>query len=307
MIYTPDDLLKLILDTRAVSIWNHSKGPVFWYAANVPGPFYVNTEMVIGKELSERLLREITTIIAETADGPARADRLEKLILDSFKAAPQWQRLIATMADKAKKEYPPGSYDMVSGGERRDWLFSIPFAYVAEIPHLYLFKNGAMFSRHPVKLGQKVLHVSDLINNAASFFDLWQPILEKNKLTCCGNLCVTVRGENGLRRLQDAGQKVASLIAVDVDFFRRLQVANLISRETFEEIESFFASAPGWASKYLIGKPELFDVENCDEKKSFERLKIFVEQDPWKMRSSHEQFFISMKNAIDQRQAKKRA
>ncbi len=307
MIYTQNDLLKLILDTHAVSIWNRSEGPVFWYAANVPGPFYVNTEMIIGKALSEHLLREITAIIAGTVDGEARADQLDKLILDAFKKTPQWQRLIATMVDKAKKEYPAGSFSMVSGGERRDWLFSIPFAHMAEIPHLFLFKNGVMYAKHPVKAGQSVLHVSDLINNAASFFDLWHPILEKHKLKCCGNLCVTVRGENGLRRLHGAGQKVISLIAVDVEFFRHLHAADLISRETFEEIAVFFSSAPDWASKYLIDKPELFDVDGCDEKKSFERLKNFIELDPWKMRPSHEQFFASMKKAVDQRLARKSA
>ena len=32
------------------------RGPVFWYAASVPGPFYVYTELVIGPALAEKLL-----------------------------------------------------------------------------------------------------------------------------------------------------------------------------------------------------------------------------------------------------------
>jgi orotate phosphoribosyltransferase len=300
MIYTQNDLLKLILDSQAVSIWNPAKGPVFWYASNEPGPFYVNTEMVVGQALSERLLREITAIIAGTVDTQARAEQLDHLILTAFKSNPDWQRLISTMIDCAQKEFAPHAYAFVSGGERRDWLFSIPFAHASNLPHLFLFKNGAAYSKQPLKPGQSVLHVSDLINNAASFFDLWQPALQRAKVSCCGNLCVTVRGQTGLRRLNEAGQKVAALITVDVEFFRRLHAADLIARETFEEIAVFFASAPDWASKYLMSKPELFDLSGCvnGEKKSFERLRFFIERDPWKLRVRHQAFFSQMQEAI---------
>ena len=300
MIYTQNDLSKLILDTHAVSIWNRAKGPVFWYAANVPGPFYVNTEMVIGKALSENLLREITAIVAGTLDGQARAEQLERLILEAYKKSLPWQRLIATMADRAHKEFPEGTYAYVSGGERRDWLFSIPYAHVIEIPHLYLFKNEPAFCKQPIKAGQKVLHVSDLINNAASFFDLWEPALQKAKLKCCGNLCVNVRGDNGLKRLREAGQKVVSLMTIDTEFFRRLHTTDLITRETFEEIAVFFSSSQDWASKYLVDHPELFDVTDCNAK-SFERLRFFISRDPWKLRPKHEAFFAEMQKEIDHR------
>ncbi|MFA4994886.1 MAG: hypothetical protein WC521_06245 [Bdellovibrionales bacterium] len=304
MIYNQNDLLKLILDTHAVHIWDCTKGPVFWYAANIPGPFYVNTEMVIGKDLSEHLLREITAIVAGTIDKQGAAEQLDRLILEAFKKNPAWQKLIATMVDRAQKEFPGHAYAYVSGGERRDWLFSIPFAHMSELPHLFLFKNETLYCKQPLKAGQSVLHVSDLINNAASFFELWEPALQKEKLHCCGNLCVNVRGDNGLKRLHEAGQKVVSLMTIDVEFFRRLHAADLISRETFEEIAVFFSSSQDWAAKYLIDKPAVFNVKGSDAK-SFERLKHFIEHDPWKMRPTHKDFFAAMEEEIKQRPAKK--
>jgi len=303
MNYTQPDLLKLIHDTKAVSIWNHAKGPVFWYAANVPGPFYVNTEMVIGSALSEKLLREITAIVAGTIDAETRAEQLNHLILDAFKANPSWQRLIATLLDRARAEFPHHDFTLISGGERRDWLFSIPFAHACDLPHLFLFKNKTSFCAQPIKAGQKVLHVSDLINNAASFLDLWQPALNDLHLGCSGNLCVTVRGTNGLHRLHEAGQKTVSLVTIDKEFFRHLHAADLIDRATFEEISIFFASAQDWAVKYLIGKPELFNVTSCDAK-SFERLSLFILHDPWKLRLHHEAFFAAMQKAVEARTAK---
>ena len=300
MIYTHADLLKLIHDTHAVSIWNHDKGPVFWYAANIPGPFYVNTEMVIGAALSEKLLREITAIVAGTVDVQARAQQLEHLIMDAYKQNPSWQKLIATMVERARTEFPAHAFTMVSGGERRDWLFSIPFAHAADLPHLYFFKNKSYFCAQPIKGGESVLHVSDLINNAASFFDLWQPALNNLKLNCAGNLCVNVRGENGLRRLREAGQKTVSLVTIDIDYFRLLHAANLITQAVFEEIAVFFGSSQEWAVRYLIGKPELFNAAGCDAK-SFDRLRFFIENDPWKLRDKHEAFFAAMQKAIEQR------
>ena len=303
MIYTQNDLLKLIHDTRAVSLWDRAKGPVFWYAANVPGPFYVNTEKVIGADLSEKLLREITAIVAGTVDAEARAGQLNHVVLESFKHTPSWQRLVATMIARARAEFAQQDFTMISGGERRDWLFSIPFAHVCNAPHLFLFKNKTVFSEQPVKAGERVLHVSDLINNAASFFDLWQPVLGGIHLGCVGNLCVAVRGENGLKRLADAGQKTVGMVTIDADFFRRLHAADLISRETFEEISVFLAAPRDWAAQYLVGRSELFDAQGCDAK-SFERLRAFILNDPWSLRPSHEPFFAAMQKTIEQRLAK---
>jgi hypothetical protein len=303
MTFTQEELLNLIHDTRAVSIWDHNAGPVFWYAANVPGPFYVNTEMVIGAALSEKLLREITAIVAGTIDTQARAQQLTHLVLTAFKTSPSWQRLVTTMIETARAQFPAGDYSLISGGERRDWLFSIPFANLCNLPHLFLFKNKSYYAEHVLKERQKVLHVSDLINNAASFFDLWLPALDALKLGCAGNLCVTVRGSNGVQRLRDAGQKVVSLVTIDLEFFRHLHASDLISRATFEEIAIFFASNQDWAARYLIGKPDLFNVQHC-EAKSFERLRLFILHDPWKLRARHQDFFASMQAAIDQRSAK---
>jgi hypothetical protein len=160
-----------------------------------------------------------------------------------------------------------------------------------------------MYCEHPIKAGEGVLHVSDLINNAVSFFDHWQPALGALKLECSGNLCVTIRGEIGLKRLKQAGQKTFSLVTIDVDFFRLLHAADLIDQATFEEIAVFFASSQDWAAKYLIGKPELLDVGGCDAK-SFERLRNFIVQDPWKLQPKHQAFFTNMRQAIDQRMSK---
>ncbi len=300
MIYTQKDLLRRILETKAVSIWNHKTGPIFWYAASVPGPFYVNTELVIGPELSKTLLKGITAIVEETKDGKARAEKLESLILAAYEKDEIFKSLIETLAARIKTEFAAGSFTALSGGERRDWLFSLPVARLLGVKHVYLFKNGDFYCDQPIKQGEVALHVSDLINNAASYFDNWLPILQKAGLSCVGTVCVTSRGTNGVDRLKASGVKVVALNSVDVSFFEQSRDSGLIDDAVLEELKLFFRSAKEWASQYVMEKPELFNVPAIDEK-SFERLQTFFSKDPWELRKTHEAFFASMSAAIAQR------
>jgi orotate phosphoribosyltransferase len=298
--YTSDDLLKLIHDTEALSIWNREKGPVFWYAAGVPGPFYFNIELMISKDLADGLLQKITAILAATSEPAARAGQLNKIILEAYASNRVYAEIIATLVAKAREQFPTGSYSLVSGGERRDWLFSIPFAKEMGIKHAFLFKNQTLYCEQGIKDGEQTLHVSDLINNAASYFDVWLPTLEKAKLKCFGTGCVVSRGV-GTKKLEESGVKVMPLIKIDLAFFEQSLANGLITQDTLVEIASHFNSPREWARKYLVGNPGVFDIHNID-KKAFERLQSFLAKDPWSLRSDHEEFFVAMQKAIATRQ-----
>ena len=293
---TTDPIAKLILDSKALSIWNHKTGPVFWYAAGVPGPFYLNTELMIGRDLADDLLEKITAIIAEESEPKARAERLHKLIMDAYRRNPDYITVVQAMIEKAKAEFPAGSYTIISGGERRDWLFSIPFAAEAGLRHLYLFKNGRAFCGQPLKDGEKALHISDLINNAASYFNMWLPALQKAKLACPGTLTVNTRGTVGIKKLEDAGYKVAALNRVDLPFFAQLRASGLIGQDVLDEITVYFASPQEWAAKYLMNNALLFRIDAGD-KKAPERLRSFFTQDPWGLSGKFSGFFEEMRKA----------
>ena len=294
------EILKTLLDTNAVSIWNSKTGPVFWYAANVPGPFYVNTEKIIGEELSELMLSEITKIVSSSDSFVEKSKLLKKSILDAFLKDAKWQSVIRQLIDISNVDFQDSSFHIVSGGERRDWLFSIPFAYLLKMPHLYLFKKGDfVFESNDIFVSTKneipalkninnlkSVHVSDLINNASSFFDAWMPALKKAESECIGNLCVTVRGDKGRSRLEAIGQKIVSLVTVDVQFFTQLCSMQLISKETLDEVLVFFDSSDKWIRKYVLENGTLF-LSLPKDAKSCERMKTFFETDPLGLASSY--------------------
>lgn len=297
MILSQDDLTRRILETHAVSIWNREKGPIFWYAAGTPGPFYVNTELVLGAELSGKLLSGITSVVEGTSDSALRAQKLAPLMMESFEKDDFYQSIIATMAVRAQESFGPGAFSFVSGGERRDWLFSIPLARVLGVEHIYLFKNGEAHCENPWAPGAKTLHVSDLVNNAASHFDAWFPILEKNGLSCPGTVCVNTRGTNGLSRLEAVGHKVVALNGVGMPFFETCCRNGLIGQEIVDEMRLFFDDPRTWASACLMDRPELFDITRAD-KKTLERIGAFVRKDPWNLRPRHESFFATLEKAL---------
>jgi orotate phosphoribosyltransferase len=302
MIYTRNDLLNLIHTTKALSIWNREKGPVFWYIAGVPGPFYVNTELLIGKDCAEKLLEDITAILASTSDPKARAQAVEKAVMAAYASNDTYKKIIATMVARSK-ENTASTYGFVSGGERRDWLFSIPFAKALGLKHLYLFKDQSLFCEQKLQHGETGIHVSDLINNAASYFNSWLPALEKAHLTCAATICVISRNAGALKKLDDAGVKVIALNSINLGFFEQSAAASIISKETLDEISLHFRSPKEWAVTYLMDHPALFATRTID-KKSFERLQSFFATDPWSLRSSHEKFFADMRGEITARLGK---
>jgi len=294
----PNSLVKLILDSKALSIWNRKTGPVFWYAAGVPGPFYLNTELMIGRELSEQLLDKITAIVAEIPDLAARAAQLNTLMMDAYRQNADYKTVIKAMIETTQAAFPTGTYTAISGGERRDWLFSIPLATELGIKHIYLFKNQSLFCTEPLQAGEKTLHVSDLINNAASYFDVWLPALQKAGLKFAGTITVNTRGLAGVKRMEEAGHKLVALNRVELPFFQQSCDSGLIDKDTLDEIAVYFTSPQEWAGRYLMDRdPALFDIAHLD-KKSFERMKSFFTQDPWDLREKHAAFFDKMLNAL---------
>jgi orotate phosphoribosyltransferase len=294
--YDKDGLTAVIFSTKAVSIWNNAKGPVFWYAAGVPGPFYVNTEKLIGTEAAERLLAQISKIVDEADTPKQKADKVESVVMAEYNSNITFQKIIATMIRDSIAQFG-SAYNTVSGGERRDWFFSIPFAIESGLDHIYLFKDGSIHTKHhgtpKPHIQPKVLHVADLINNAASYIDKWIPILKSNDLAMAGTACVINRGTAGIDKLKEVGIDTCSLKTIDKSFFDDLSAIKLIEESVAQEINLYFVSKEDWARKYILSKPDLIGKEKLDAK-SKERLQSFLENDPWNLKANDNDAFLNL-------------
>ncbi len=298
--YSAHEFLGLIFSSKAVSIWNHETGPVFWYAAGVPGPFYVNTEKLIGADQSAALLDAINGIVGDASLNPeAKSEAVREAVLKSYRSNDVFQRIVATMIETSP--FPISEIDLISGGERRDWFFSVPFAEELGLDHLYIFKNGDVYRRAGEKsnhAGMRCVHISDLINNAASYFDKWLPILADHKMDLLGTISVINRGQVGMDRLKEADVKVHTLKSIDLPLFSELAQSGLIPQSSSDEISLYFKSKEDWARQYILARPEVFGLDAGLDAKSKERLQFFLAQDPWGLEPQAQETFKTLRAAL---------
>ena len=90
------------------------------------------------------------------------------------------------MALRAGEHAHPGAGDLdwSSGGERRDWFFSLPVAIRMGLPHLYIYKDGGTFladggatTAIDDLTGKRTAHVADLVTEASSYARAWIPAI----------------------------------------------------------------------------------------------------------------------------------
>ena len=119
-------------------------------------------------------------------------------------------------------------FNSVSGGERRDWFFSLAVAERLGKPSLLIYKD-----RHTVVLdGQKlrpvrandmdVLHVADLVTEASSYVRDWIPAVAASGGRIAYSANVIDRGQGGLETLKEQGITAGALMRIDDALFDRL-------------------------------------------------------------------------------------
>jgi orotate phosphoribosyltransferase len=123
----------------------------------------------------------------------------------------------------------------ISGGQRRDWLFSGPVARNLKLYHVSLYKGGDielldsnanLCSQEPLDLeGLCAVHIADLITEGSSIYRIenseekgWVPMLRENEAGISNLLAVVTRLQGGEQRLKAVGVNTHSFVAIDEDF-----------------------------------------------------------------------------------------
>ena len=176
-----------LFETNAVRVSDPEKP--FWYASGTLGPFYVNTHFLLE---SEAKANELLALIEEAAAGD-RSDFLTTIlpfVKKQYETSESYKAVIDLIVAKAKEL----DFDVISGGERRDYFFSLMPAYLLGKPHLSIFKDGETYfsenvEEKAVKVGEgdlsgKVsLHIADLITEASSYTNAWIPSIRGTGLS----------------------------------------------------------------------------------------------------------------------------
>ncbi|MDR3051298.1 MAG: orotate phosphoribosyltransferase [Oscillospiraceae bacterium] len=238
------------------------EGQPFWYTSGRLGPFYINTHFLFGGEPAAANL-------LDAIEQQATADRLAlPRIIGARIAAHTAQDtafagVIARLAEAARGL----NFDFVSGGERRDFFFSLPVARILGVPHLCIFKDldavytpadgGPSVPAEAASLsGRRALHVADLVTEASSYTRAWLPALAALGVTMTATLAVVDRDQGGREILAKQGVPLTALVRVDAAMLRVAQAQGLLTEAQYGMVLAFLRDPDAFVCDFLRDHPD---------------------------------------------------
>ncbi len=157
-----------------------------------------------------------------------------------------------------------GEYDIVSGGENRDWIFSYPLAFLLAKKHVSLYKNGKVLGDLSNK---RAVHISDLDNGGFSI-NKWSSII-KNKNGDIKNIFFYIdKCEDGVLTVNNTGIESRALVYLNSESWDYLLNIKAIDKETHSAINERFEDKEKWARNMLTSDAGIKRIaELCNSKK----------------------------------------
>ncbi len=262
---TPDDqIVHALFATNALRISPPDKP--FFYTSGTLGPYYINTHFLYGSE-SEAL--ELLNFIESAVLAPDRmTQHLMPCVMRQYRANATYRSVIDALAVKA--DGLPA--DFISGGERRDFFFSLPLANLLGKPHVSILKTGQAYgaseSGQPDRLlqdreksGQNALHVSDLVTEASSYVRAWIPAIDRLGASMPHTLTVVDRAQGGSEVLHSSGTVLHALTVFGADLFDQAKDAGLITTDQHRQVLKFISDPQAFQIDFLAAHPDFLDEQ----------------------------------------------
>ncbi|MBI4146541.1 hypothetical protein HY489_04340 [Candidatus Woesearchaeota archaeon] len=183
------------------------------------GIYYINTEKILPDNGTWE----------KCGDDPRS---MQAHVLSWLDMTGPYKEAIDLLAQKASSLMQQDRACAISGGQRRDWLFSMPVAHRLGKPHLALFKpekgkpdrieiQGTASSTS----GLYVVHIADLLTEASSCYRQeedqelgWVPMIRRAGATINDLVTVVSRLQGGEQRLASAGVNTHSFVDIGPEF-----------------------------------------------------------------------------------------
>ena len=280
------DLLKALLKTQALRL--APPGEVFWYTSGTVGPYYINTEYLYGgPEQAQRLLAFIDRH-KKDANFP---QRLQKRVKQQYAENDVYRQVVDGLVTLARKS--SAHFNGVSGGERRDWFFSLSVAERLRKPSLLIYKDGSTVvldgrNRRSVRAkDMDMLHVADLVTEASSYVRDWIPAVAEGGGRIAYAVNVIDRGQGGLKTLKERGVTADALIRIDDALFDLLRKMGHIDRARYDLLIQYRRNPRAAMRDFLQEHPQIVRAAlNGDDARAAERARLLVDENPYALDKS---------------------
>jgi orotate phosphoribosyltransferase len=156
---------------------------------------------------------------------------------------------VRQMTDLIRGSEVGSSFDVVAGGESRDWIFSGPVAVALGKPHVMIYKNGKIVGGD--MNGQEVVHVADLNNQGSSPRDLWVPAITDAGGTVQNIFFYVDRMEKGTQVMGDLGLNSQAVVPLDEHAWGYLEEKDVINNNIYDNLRARMEDADAWAEGML--------------------------------------------------------
>ncbi len=255
----------------------------FWYTSGTLGPYFINTHYLFGgQEAASDLLALIDEALA--GDRLALPALVGGACLAMYEKDPDFRALMDYALTTIQ-----GSYDAISGGERRDFYFSYVIAEKLTLPHITLFKDNSAIRTeptlakaawlHPNDLsGMRILHVADLVTEASSYLRNWLPALRTFGAAINETLAIVDRKQGGREILAAEGVTLHALISLDDAFFTEAVAEGQITSDQKNAILTFQEYPHRFMKNFLEANPDFIASELRAGGKAAERAQRAIDQ-----------------------------
>ena len=277
-----DKIIDALFETEAVRM--APADHPFWYTSGMLGPFYCNTHFLLKDEKSAGDMLKV--IEAAIADNKLTAPAV---IFAELKKYYDMGGTFKMTMDRLTEEASKLDFDFISGGERRDYFFSMIPAYLLGKPHLTIYKD--MSSAYSEKLdgeaivpgedllkGKKALHICDLINTASSYERAWVPAIRGLGADITDTLAVVDRCQGGAEVLEGLGVKLQTLTKINAEFFEDIYKNGIIDEAQKDFVLKYLSSPSDYMAHFLKTHPDFIDGELAKGGKSAERATLAIEK-----------------------------
>lgn len=276
-----DNLIKWLFETDAVRVCPQNKP--FWYTSGTIGPFYINTHFLYGSEEKANQLLKIINAEKENISGCS--EKVLEETLNNYKNDKIYKSLIDQMIEFIKQNIDIEEVDFISGGERRDWFFSLIIAKILDKPHITIFKDLTCVVYQNGKAeeisdlgGKNVLHIADLITEASSYERAWIPAVSNKGGNIKWSVVVVDRKQGGEKVLNNFNIKSFAMVGVDADLFAKALDMGMINEKQFEMIKEYINNPKESMANFLKQKPEFLEQALNSDEKTKERAKLMLEK-----------------------------
>lgn len=282
-------LISMLFETKALQVCPEDNP--FWYTSGTIGPYYINTHFLYGNKEKANLLLE--KIDKATQDKMKCSKEIFDEVLKNYNEDSIYKSLIDELCNFIKDKVDVSQVQYISGGERRDWFFSLMAAKILKKPHLTIYKDMevVMFDgveSYEIKnLGNaKILHIADLITEASSYIRAWIPAIKKLNGEIIWSVAIVDRNQGGEERLGKEKIISQSMIYIDKNLFDKALKLELVNRNQYQMILDYLESPRDSMKKFLETHAQFLQTALKSDQRTRDRAKLCLEKDIYELELS---------------------